>query len=100
MLGAALDVKPLVTLEEGVLAPAGRVRGRGQAVEMLARRVGELADHCQRLAVLHGNAPDLDALLEALQEVAPGHEPLVAQLGPVVGTHTGPGALAVAWCVD
>lgn len=100
MLGSALDVKPLVTLEEGVLAPAGRVRGRGRAVEMLARKVGELADHCQRLAVLHGSASHLEELLTALGEVAPAREPWVAELGPVVGTHTGPGALAVAWCVD
>ena len=46
--------------------------------------------------MVHGRAPDLDEFLAALSRVHED-EPIVATMGPVVGTHTGPGVLGVAY---
>ena len=99
LLGSLLDVKPLITFTDGVVAAAGRVRTRRKAIAALTSRVAELAPRLRRLAVLHGDAPDVEAFAAAVGE-AGSREPIVAQLGPVVGTHSGPGVLGVAYLLD
>ncbi len=100
LLGSLLDVKPLITFADGAVAAAGRVRTRRKAIGAICARVSELAPRLRTLAVLHGSATDVDSFVAAVRTAAGGLEPLVAQLGPVVGTHTGPGALGVAYLLD
>lgn len=96
-VGGLLDVKPLITFDDGVVSAAGRVRTRSKALAALVAFVEKAAPTIQALAVLHGSADDLDTLLAEIRRVAPGVEPIVSELGPVVGTHAGPGTIGVAF---
>jgi fatty acid-binding protein DegV len=51
----------------------------------------------ENLAVLHGDAPDVDTLLALLAPHFPRERIVVGQLGAVVGTHTGPRTIGVAF---
>lgn len=93
--GELLHVKPLITVEDGVVAAAGRVRTRSKAVAAVVNRAIELAPAIEELAILDAGSPDLDALREQLGRSVPAN--LVATIGPVVGTHTGPGVIGVAY---
>lgn len=95
MLGGMLDVKPLVTVDDGVVAAAGRVRTRSKARAAIVDRAAANA-HSPKMAVLHGAAADSEEVLAEVREVVGDHV-LVAELGPVVGTHAGPGAIGVAY---
>jgi fatty acid-binding protein DegV len=53
----------------------------------------------EHLAVLHGNADDVDDLLDLLAPVSPRDDILVGQVGPVIGTHAGPGVIGVTYQV-
>lgn len=97
LIGGFLDVKPLITLGDGTVQAAGRVRTRGRALAAVAAEVEKLAPRLRDVAVLHGATPDLDRLVETVKAAAPGIEPITAELGPVVGTHTGPGVAGVAY---
>ncbi len=99
LLGSLLDVKPLITFADGAVAAAGRVRTRRKAIAAICARVAELAPRLRSVAVLHGSADDVASFTAAVAE-AGGVQPWVAELGPVVGTHTGPGALGVAYLLD
>lgn len=96
-LGGLLDVKPLITLEAGVVAPGGRVRTRSKAIAAVADHLA--GKPVSRLALLHGGGADLPGLISAVSAIAStsGDEPIIAELGPVVGTHTGPGVVGVAY---
>lgn len=94
--GGILNVKPLITLRGGVVTPAGRVRTRSNALAAIADHVGTLGS-IEELAVLHGAAPDVEALSAKLAMHFPRHRILSAELGPVVATHTGPGVIGVAY---
>jgi DegV family protein with EDD domain len=95
-LGSALRIKPILTLGKEI-EPVERVRTAGRAVarmkEYLAQRREEGAD---RFAVQHIRDPERAAeLVEAGRELY-GNEPLfVSEVGPVIGTHVGPGLLGV-----
>lgn len=97
LIGSLLDVKPLIAIEDGVVNAAGRVRTRSKAKLALVSHVRDRADRITDVAVLHGGASDIDSLMEAIDAVLPGSTPLVSRLGPVVGTHAGPGAIGVAY---
>lgn len=97
LVGSLLDIKPLIAVEDGVVNAAGRVRTRSKAKHALSVHVRDRADRIVEVAVLHGDAADVEPFVESIADVLPGRTPIVAQLGPVVGTHSGPGTLGVAY---
>jgi fatty acid-binding protein DegV len=55
------------------------------------------ADPIEQLAVMHGDAEDIDAFVAQLSEVVPRDRVLVGWVGAVIGSHTGPGVIGLAW---
>lgn len=99
LLGKLLRIKPILGLEAGEVAPVDRVRGGRAAhpriLELLAGRLQ--AGRPVLAAIAHADAPvwadRLRQLLEAELEVS---ELIQGEMGPVVGTHAGPGTVGVA----
>jgi len=96
LLGSALSIKPCVDLTSGAVEEAGKQRTRGKARQWLAAQIAQ-AGELEHLAVAHGGADDIDAFVASLGQ-SPARNPLtVALIGPVVGTHAGPGVIAAAY---
>jgi DegV family protein with EDD domain len=95
LLGSMLAIKPVLEVRDGEVEEAGKVRTRSKALRLLADRVKE--GPFENLAVLHGNAPDLDELLDLLEPLAPRDEIVIGQIGPVIGTHAGPRVIGVTF---
>ena len=95
LLGSMLAIKPVVEVRDGVVEEAGKVRTRSKALRLLVDRVKE--GPFENLAVLHGNAPDLDELLDLLEPLAPRDQIVIGQIGPVIGTHAGPRVIGVTF---
>ena len=95
MLGSMLSIKPVVEVRDGVVEEAGKVRTRSKALRLLVDKVSEAP--VQNLSVLHGDAPDVDELLEMLDPIVPRDQIVVGQIGPVVGTHAGPRIIGVSY---
>jgi DegV family protein with EDD domain len=97
LLGSLLNFKPLITLQDGVVAPLGRARGRLQAIDKLVellRRDGSLTN----LAVLHGGAlADAERLRDRIAGSYPGLDIPLAETGAVIGTYTGPGVIGFTY---
>lgn len=96
LLGSMLAIKPVVEVRDGNVEEAGKVRTRSKALRLLAERVKE-HQPVEDLAVLHGEAPDLDQLLELLDPMVPRDDIIVGQIGPVIGTHAGPRVIGVTF---
>ncbi len=96
LLGQMLSIKPLLELRDGVVAERGRQRTRARALAAVAH---EALGHAplSRLAIVHGMAPDLPDLEALLAGTELEHPLLVADIGPVVGTHSGPGIIGACW---
>lgn len=94
-LSSALDMKPILHLSEGMVAPLARVRTRRGAMERLVEMAHELGPF-EDLAVMHTHAPDLaKALVRQLDNVDSSREILIAETGVAMGTHTGPNSVGL-----
>jgi DegV family protein with EDD domain len=96
LIGSVLSVKPMLTIKNGELAPAGRVRSRAKGIDILFDFVENAVD-IQDLAIVYNTIPDeAQALVERLGSIFPKERIRLARLGPALGVHTGPGILFVA----
>jgi fatty acid kinase fatty acid binding subunit len=102
--GELLNVKPILTIREGEVIPLKRVRGNRRAFQEFveAFESGSAEGPGLRAAIAHADAPER---AEALQELVRRTRPqaqldLVTTLGPVVGTHAGPGTVGLFWFDD
>ncbi|HEY7107027.1 MAG TPA: DegV family protein [Acidimicrobiia bacterium] len=98
LLGSMLSIKPVIEIREGVVEEVGRVRTRSKALKEVAAKAGETK--IEHLAVLHGNAPDLEDLLALLDPIFPRDEIITGVVGPVIGTHAGPRVIGVSYQVS
>jgi len=96
LFGSMLSVKPILTVRDGLVVEGGRQRTRARALEHLATRT-EAAAPFDWLAVGGGDADDLGIVVERLKGIDTAHPMIVTEIGPVVGTHAGPGIVGVCW---
>ena len=96
MLGAALKIKPILSLEQEIV-PVERVRTSGRAFERMVEYARSRKDDgADGWVVQHIQAHEqAERLVERGREIF-GSEPLwVSEVGPVIGAHVGPGLLGV-----
>jgi DegV family protein with EDD domain len=99
LVGGILGIKPILGVIDGEVAPVDRVRGgratQPRILEILRKRIDPTRPIIA--GVSHGNAPAwADRLEKLLREAFQVTELIQAEVGPVVGTHAGPGVVAVA----
>jgi DegV family protein with EDD domain len=91
-IGSVLSVKPIITVEDGVVETADRPRTRGRARERLLELLAGTKP--QRICVLHGQAGDVTEFADELAKITkvPRDKVLINLIGASVGPHVGPGA--------
>ena len=98
MLGSMLSLKPVIWVVDGEVQEESKQRTRGRALRYLVDKVAEQATRgIDDLAVMHGDAPDLDEFLDLLAVHFPRDEILIGDIGAVIGTHGGPRVMGVAY---
>ena len=95
-LGGVLKVKPVLSLRDGEVHPQSRVRSRQQGIDALVDLVRD-AGNLSALRIVHAESPELGVQVrERLRDVFPVLDAQIVELGPVVGTYSGPDAVGVA----
>lgn len=95
-LGTLLSIKPVIEVRNGVVEQESRQRTRAKSLRYLVDKV-MAAGPLERLAAMGADAPDLDDFVRMLRDVPCRHPLIVGDIGPVVGTHAGPGTIGLAW---
>jgi DegV family protein with EDD domain len=104
LAGSLLNVRPILSVEDGVVVAVARVRGRQKAVAEFERRFSEGTEDRPglRVAIAHADAAEWVGILsELVWRVRPKAEiEFTSTLGAVVSTHAGPGAVGFFWFHD
>ena len=96
LLGQVLSIKPLLELKDGVVVEAGRQRTRSKALVAIVE-VAKSHAPLKRLALVHGASSEVANLEGLVVDVATENAIIVTDMGPVVGTHGGPGIIGLCW---
>jgi DegV family protein with EDD domain len=96
LLGQVLSIKPLLELRDGIVAEAGRQRTTSRAMASIAATAKSHAP-LRRLALIHAQSNQVAALSALVADLATEFPMLIADMGPTVGTHGGPGLIGLTW---
>ena len=102
-VGTLMNVKPILTVENGTIVTLDQVRTQKKALEAIVNLIEERTKGHKNihLATLHANNPETaQHILDAAEAKLPLTEKVFATLSPVLGTHAGPGAVGLAYLVD
>jgi DegV family protein with EDD domain len=87
-----LSIKPLITLVDGEIRPAGLARSRMKGIDRLRHLIA--TSDIDDLAIVHSTvADDARTLADYARSLFPDLIPRIARLGPTLGVHGGPGVL-------
>ena len=104
LAGSLLNVRPVLTIQDGEVVPVARVRGRQKALAEFERRFEDSTEDRAglRVAIAHADAAEwVGTLSELVWRTRPNAEiEFTSTLGAVVSTHAGPGAVGFFWFQD
>lgn len=99
VLGTIIKIKPIIHVnEEGKLIVIGKERGRKKALQTLVERMEKQSQGFENdiVMITHGDAPEDAEYVKGLIEEKFGiHNIMINPLGTVIGSHTGPGVIAI-----
>ena len=98
--GGMLGIKPLITIQDGKVAMAGKARGLPGAYVALFKKVEEMGDINPAFPALAGytvSPREVTPIQTYLRDNLQQEDLLVRQIGCVIGTHAGPGAFGIAF---
>ncbi len=99
--GSALNIKPILHFENGLVTPGGTIRGHEEVVKRLKFAAPLILDHAKTdyVFIWHTReeqiAKDLLDIMEAHNN--DGKKILIQEAGPIIGTHVGPGSLGFTY---
>lgn len=102
-VGSALNLKPVVTCKDGVVSMIGKARGSKNGNNFLIKEIESTAgiDFAKPLRLGYTGLTDalLQKYIEDSSGLWEGHSEciVVSHIGSTIGTHIGPGAIAVAF---
>ena len=95
MLGSLLSIKPIIHVENGEIAPFKKVRTRAKALERMRKLAVEDRTIRRLMVAYSGDGREAEAFAASLTRDLPHTDIRLAEVGPVVGVYTGPGAIAI-----
>lgn len=96
MIGSMLSIKPIIEVSSGKVESESKQRTRSKSLAYLVDKVRQ-AGKVEQLAVMHGDAPDIEEFLDMMSEVYPRDEIIVGDIGAVIGTHGGPRVIGITF---
>lgn len=100
LLGTAMKVKPVLSVQDGLVASIESVRTKRKAharvLDIIAEEIGDRSPIS--IGTIQANAlEDANALVEKAREVLDVKEVVHSEVSPVIGTHVGPGTVGLAY---
>lgn len=106
IIGTIAGIKPVLHVDyEGHLIPLRNVRGRKKSlialVDDMEQKLGSFADKNETIFISHGDCPeDAQFVADEIVKRFGKKEILINTIGPVIGTHSGPGTVALFFMGD
>ncbi len=101
LFGSVLGIKPLISMEDGIVVPLGQARGRHKAYEMMVDLVEAVVGPAGKIKIAYVHAAaqeEAEKIRGLVERRLTCVESLIAELSPALGVHTGPGTAGLCYC--
>jgi len=100
LMGTILNIKPLISMENGMIIPVGTARSRKRAYQMMVEKIEAVVGYMGKINIAYVHAAALEET-EKIQDLVEARlscvETIVAELSPALGVHTGPGTAGLCY---
>lgn len=101
VIGSLLDIKPVLSIRDGLIESVAKMRGKKRLLDKLADMMIDDPnfDSAQnKIMIVHSDAAKADEMRDILKDkLGIDDVHLVSEFGPIIGTHVGPGAIALIY---
>lgn len=99
VVGSILNVKPLLSMNgEGKLYVFDKIRGKKKVLDLMSSKIENLNSNYKKVFVGHADClDDAKYVAKKISAENPSLDVTITHLGPIIGTHTGPGTVALAF---
>jgi DegV family protein with EDD domain len=99
MVGTLLNIKPMLSMKEGIVVPVGMARSFSKGIEQqynfIVKALKE-KDQVQDIAIMYNTTQkEAQDLVDRIAPLYPREKIISGQIGPILGTHAGPNLLLV-----
>jgi len=100
LMGSLLNIKPIISMREGIIVSLGQARSRTRVYQLMVDKIETAVGSRGRIKIAYVHAAAREEA-EKLKELAETRlnvvESLIAELSPALGVHTGPGTAGVCY---
>jgi fatty acid-binding protein DegV len=100
LVGTLLNIKPLISMEDGVIVPVGTARSRSRAYKMMVDKIEAAVGSMGKIKIAYVHAAareEAEKLRSMVEERVECVETIIAELSPALGVHTGPGTAGLCY---
>jgi DegV family protein with EDD domain len=100
LVGSLLNIKPLITMQDGVITALGTARSRRKAYEMMVNKVETTVGKMGKIKIAYVHAAaveEAEKIKTIFEERLTCVESIIAELSPALGVHTCPGTAGVCY---
>lgn len=103
VIGSLLDIKPVLSIRGGLIENVDKMRGKKRILEKLADMMIDAPNYDSeqnKIMIVHSDIEKANEMQEILKDKLGIDEVyIVGEFGPIVGTHIGPGGIALIYKV-
>lgn len=100
LIGSLLNIKPLISMEDGVIVALGQARSRSSAYQMMVDKVESSVGYLGKIKIAYVHAAavqEAEKIKSLVEKRLTVVEDLIAELSPALGVHTGPGTAGLCY---
>jgi len=99
LVGTLLNIKPILTLDDGIVVPLKKVKGRKKLYKEIIEAMKQAGAENLKVGILHADAPEtVTELEEQMRSEGLNYEVITrSEIGSVIGTYVGPGTFGVVF---
>lgn len=98
-LGNLLHIKPMLTIDDGLVAPVEKIRGKARVLDKLVEKISmQASDTPLTGTIVHAdNIDEAKKYKEIFEQRFNFRDLTISTIGAVIGTYTGPGAVGIIY---
>lgn len=100
LVGSLLNIKPIISMEDGVIIALGQARSRLRAYEMMVEKIEAVVGYMGKIKIAYVHAAareEAEKIKTLVEKRLTSVESLICELSPALGVHTGPGTAGVCY---